>query len=882
MGKRVDFSARTVITPDPNLRIDQVGIPESIAATLTFPEIVSPLNIEEMRKLVERAEPTKYPGANFILRSDGTRIDLSSIKDPSDLDLKCGYIVERHLLDGDPVVVNRQPTLHKMSMMGHRAKIMPGSTFRLNLSVTTPYNADFDGDEMNIHVPQSLETMAEVEQIHMTPRQIITPQSNRPVMGIVQDSLCGVRKMTKRDVFLTKEQMQNLLMFLPTWDGILPQPAIIKPAALWTGNRHIIVYNLNVIYKCNCFTGKQLFSLIIPGKVNMMQTTSTHPENEQDRWISSGDSQVLVQNGELLMGFLCKRSLGPSAGSLQHIIFMEQGREVCADFYGNVQTVVNNWLLYDGISFGISDIMAPDQTLYDIAAIKQAAKDKVEVIIQEAGQDGTEQKTVENRVNRILNVARDTCGAMARDSFTDFNNFKTMVVAGSKGSTLNISQVIACVGQQNVDGKRIPLGFKTRTLPHFPEGEDGPESRGFIENSFVQGLTPYEFFFHAMAGREGVIDTAVKTSDSGYMQRRLMKLMENLMIQYDGTVRNSCGEVIQFCYGEDGLNPETLENQTLPTVNISDQAFRDKFKLEPTNERFVRRNFIADVAEELMGTAEFHTEIEKEWEQLMEDQLVLRGIFPTGEDKVALPCNLLRMIWNAQKKFNINKRAPTDLRPLRVIEGVRDLLSSCVIVAGEDKFSVEANNNATSLFQCLVRATLCTKRVAEEFHLSTEAFEWLIDDIKTRFQQAQAVPGEGVGAIAAESLGEPATQMTLNTFHFAGVSSKNVTLGVPRLKEIINLTKNLKAPSMSIMLSGEAARQEPLARTVLCRLEHTTLGMLISSSTITNDPDPFHTVFYEDQDFVDAAYQRMEIDMARISPWLLRFVLDRQKMTENG
>ncbi len=208
--------------------------------------------------------------------------------------------------------------------------------------------------------------------------------------------------------------------------------------------------------------------------------------------------------------------------------------------------------------------------MYDIEAIKQAAKDEVDVIIQEAGQGNTEQKTVEIRVNRILNEARDRCGALARDSFTDFNNFKTMVVAGSKGSTLNISQVIACVGQQNVDGKRIPLGFKTRTLPHFPEGEDGPESRGFIENSFVQGLTPYEFFFHAMAGREGVIDTAVKTAESGYMQRRLMKLMENLMIQYDGTVRNSCGEVIQFCYGEDGLNPETLENQTLPTVNISD------------------------------------------------------------------------------------------------------------------------------------------------------------------------------------------------------------------------------------------------------------------------------------------------------------------------
>jgi DNA-directed RNA polymerase II subunit RPB1 len=238
MGKRVDFSARTVITPDPNLRIDQVGVPRSIAQNMTFPEIVTPFNIEKMQELVQRGN-SQYPGAKYIIRENGDRIDLRFHPKSSDLHLQCGYKVERHIRDGDLVVFNRQPTLHKMSMMGHRVKVLPWSTFRMNLSCTSPYNADFDGDEMNLHVPQSMETRAEVENIHVTPRQIITPQANKPVMGIVQDTLCAVRKMTKRDVFLEKEQMMNLLMFLPTWDGKMPQPAILKPRPQWTGNSMI-------------------------------------------------------------------------------------------------------------------------------------------------------------------------------------------------------------------------------------------------------------------------------------------------------------------------------------------------------------------------------------------------------------------------------------------------------------------------------------------------------------------------------------------------------------------------------------------------------------------------------------------------------------------
>ena len=535
--------------------------------------------------------------------------------------LQCGYKVERHVRDGDLVIFNRQPTLHKMSMMGHRVKVLPWSTFRMNLSDTSPYNADFDGDEMNLHVPQSMETRAEVENIHIPPRQIITPQSNKPVMGIVQDTLTAVRKMTKRDVFIDKEQMMNLLMFLPSWDGKMPVPAILKPKPLWTG--------------------KQLFSLIIPGNVNCMRLHSTHPDEENNgpyHWISPGDTRVLIENGELVMGILCKKTLGTSEGSLMHICQLEVGHRLNGLFYGDIQTVVNNWLLLEGHSIGIGDTIADPATYQDILTTISQSKIEVNEVIQKAHQDKLEptpgntlRQTFENMVNRILNDARDKTGGSAKRSLTEFNNFKVMVVAGSKGSDINVSQVIACVGQQNVEGKRIPFGFRKRTLPHFVKDDYGPESRGFVENSYLAGLTPSEFYFHAMGGREGLIDTAVKTAETGYIQRRLIKAMEACMVNYDGTVRNSVGQLIQLRYGEDGLAGEAVEFQQLKTITLSNSSFENKYKFDSSNERQMRKLFTDEVLREMVGQSEVVAELEREWQQLCKDRIALRQIFPKGK-----------------------------------------------------------------------------------------------------------------------------------------------------------------------------------------------------------------------------------------------------------
>ncbi|KAI5941084.1 DNA-directed RNA polymerase II subunit RPB1 [Manis javanica] len=869
MGKRVDFSARTVITPDPNLSIDQVGVPRSIAANMTFAEIVTPFNIDRLQELVRRGN-SQYPGAKYIIRDNGDRIDLRFHPKPSDLHLQTGYKVERHMCDGDIVIFNRQPTLHKMSMMGHRVRILPWSTFRLNLSVTTPYNADFDGDEMNLHLPQSLETRAEIQELAMVPRMIVTPQSNRPVMGIVQDTLTAVRKFTKRDVFLERGEVMNLLMFLSTWDGKVPQPAILKPRPLWTG--------------------KQIFSLIIPGHINCIRTHSTHPDDEDSgpyKHISPGDTKVVVENGELIMGILCKKSLGTSAGSLVHISYLEMGHDITRLFYSNIQTVINNWLLIEGHTIGIGDSIADSKTYQDIQnTIKKAKQDVIEVIEKahnnelEPTPGNTLRQTFENQVNRILNDARDKTGSSAQKSLSEYNNFKSMVVSGAKGSKINISQVIAVVGQQNVEGKRIPFGFKHRTLPHFIKDDYGPESRGFVENSYLAGLTPTEFFFHAMGGREGLIDTAVKTAETGYIQRRLIKSMESVMVKYDATVRNSINQVVQLRYGEDGLAGESVEFQNLATLKPSNKAFEKKFRFDYTNERALRRTLQEDLVKDVLSNAHIQNELEREFERMRDDREVLRVIFPTGDSKVVLPCNLLRMIWNAQKIFHINPRLPSDLHPIKVVEGVRELSKKLVIVNGDDPLSRQAQENATLLFNIHLRSTLCSRRMAEEFRLSGEAFDWLLGEIESKFNQAIAHPGEMVGALAAQSLGEPATQMTLNTFHYAGVSAKNVTLGVPRLKELINISKKPKTPSLTVFLLGQSARDAERAKDILCRLEHTTLRKVTANTAIYYDPNPQSTVVAEDQEWVNVYYEMPDFDVARISPWLLRVELDRKHMTD--
>eukprot|EP00911_Craspedida_sp_UC1_P001705 UC1_evm1s1294 len=863
MGKRVDFSARTVITPDPNLSIDQVGVPRSVAMTLTYPEMVTNFNIDRLRALVKNG-PDQHPGARYIIRDDGRRQNLEYATSNMDTHLQPGFVVERHINDNDVIIFNRQPTLHKMSMMGHRIKVLPWSTFRMNLSVTSPYNADFDGDEMNLHVPQSLRSRAEIEEMMMVHKNILTPQANKPCMGIVQDTLCAARKITLRDCFIEKKDVMHLLMWLPGWDGKLPVPAVLKPKQLWTG--------------------KQIISMVIPDGVNCVKYHSVHNDavDQADRHLTVHDTRVLVENGVLISGILCKKSLGSSEGGLLHISFKERGEDVCRRFYGDLQTVINNWLLINGHSVGIGDAIADDATKARILQVKQEAQAHVADVIRDAQNNLIKmdpglslRETFEVRVNKILNSAREDAGKDTERSLSVHNNFTAMTISGSKGSKTNISQIVACVAQQNVEGKRIPFGFRYRTLPHFLKDDYSPDARGFVFNSYLVGLSPQEFFFHAMGGREGLIDTAVKTATTGYIQRRLIKSMEGLTLHYDGSVRNSNGDMVQLRYGEDGMDGALVESQKLATVAPSHAKFEAQYN-NLVDADHMMRYLEPQVAQEICADPSAAQMLHEEFVQLSKDREMLRLNFPRGDANVVLPVNLNRLIWNAQKQFNIDARTKSDMSPLHVIERVHDVSERLMVVVGDDPLSVVGQYNATIHFKSHLRSMLASKRVMTEHHLTSQALEWMLGEVEHRFMQAQAQPGEMVGPLAAQSMGQPITQMTLNTFHLAGASSgKGVTAGVPRLQEIINVSKNPKTPSLTVYLDPEVAQDEDATMKVFNTIEHATLRSLTASTSIYYDPDDENSVLPEDNMLLALYRDLEEADEAhKFSPWLLRLELD--------
>jgi DNA-directed RNA polymerase II subunit RPB1 len=898
MGKRVDFSARTVITPDPNLQLYEVGVPYSIAKNLTYPEIVTPYNKERLMELVING-PDEYPGAKYIERDDGYRVNLAYVQNRSDIQLEYGYKVIRHLRDGDFVLFNRQPSLHKMSIMGHRIRVMPYSTFRLNLSVTSPYNADFDGDEMNLHVPQSEMTRAEVMEIMLVPRCIVSPQGNKPVMGIVQDTLLGCMLFTQRDTFLERDLMMNMLMHIGSWDGVVPEPAIYKPQPLWTG--------------------KQIFSLILP-PVNLIRTGNTHPDKENSD-ISPGDTKVYISRGELISGIVDKKTVGSSANGLIHVTWKEFGPQRTSNLISDIQVLVNHYVLHRGQSIGIGDTIADKATMQNVFTTIQGAKEAVKDLITKL-QDGDLEllpgkslmESFETEVNTKLNGARDKSGKSAKESLLKSNNIKRMVNAGSKGSFINISQICACVGQQNVEGKRIGYGFRRRALPHFVLDDKGPESRGFVENSYLRGLTPSEFFFHAMGGREGLIDTAVKTAETGYIQRRLIKAMEDIMVHYDGTVRNSVGHIVEFLYGEDAMDGTLVEDQVLRTLRMSNEKLRSEYYLDPTDPKFGRDRrghpyLETDIVDSVRQDVSIHMALKAEYDQIYEDRQVLREICTNGEPKRPLPVNIDRLIWNAKQDNRIYGDSVSDLSPEVVIKLVRMLLNRTrVLVLGDeddptkgsgdgdgvndadrikptrvDPLAMEAQNNATLLFQIHIRSMLASKKLIVEHRFTRKAFLWLLGEIENRFLTCRCPPGEMIGALAAQSIGEPATQMTLNTFHYAGVSAKNVTLGVPRLKEIINVSKNPKTPSLTIFLKPEYAADQEMAKQVASELQHTTLMDVTQSSEIYYDPQPDRTIVEADKELVEDFYElESDPNTGNLSPWLLRVELDPEMLVDRN
>ena len=539
MGKRVDFSARSVITPDPELSISELGVPLKIAKNITKPVEVQHHNFAYLSYLVKNG-PYTYPGAKIIEKKNGLNISLGYV-DKDNIKLDIGDIVHRHMLDGDYVLFNRQPTLHRMSMMAHIVKVMyHGDTFRMNVADTKPYNADFDGDEMNMHMPQNDEAEAELRYIANVPNQIISPGNNKPIISIFQDSMIGSFLFTRKNIMLTKKHAMNLLM----------KTNLYQSVNLFNENKE----------QYNTF---EILSQIIPN-ISLSFKTDLFKAGEDDK---TSNNILEIKNGTITRGQFDKGVLGSSSKGILHRTLKDFSVTNCKDFIDNLQGVITEYMKTTGFSVGISDLIADDSTNENINQIISEKKKEVSNLMDQVHLGIFENKTgksnvehFESQVNNILNKASNDAGNAGINSLDNDNRFVALVTSGSKGNNLNISQMISCLGQQNVDGKRIPYGYTNRTL-HISNSLTIPQSKGFVESSFINGLSPDELFFHAMGGRIGLIDTAVKTSTTGYIQRRLIKGMEDIQIMYDKTVRNHHNKIIQYDYG--GTNFDSTHIETM-------------------------------------------------------------------------------------------------------------------------------------------------------------------------------------------------------------------------------------------------------------------------------------------------------------------------------
>ncbi|XP_058505753.1 DNA-directed RNA polymerase I subunit RPA1 [Solea solea] len=829
MGKRVDYAARSVICPDMYIGTNEIGIPMVFATKLTYPQPVTPWNVKELRQAVLNG-PNVHPGASMVINEDGKKTILSASNlaqreavakqlltpcpGPHKIPVK---IVNRHIKNGDVLLLNRQPTLHRPSIQAHNARILPGEkVLRLHYANCKAYNADFDGDEMNAHFPQNELGRAEAYTLVSTDQQYLVPKDGKPLAGLIQDHMVSGTRMTIRGCFFTRDQYTELvyrgLTDKPGRVKLLP-PAILRPQQLWTGKQVVSTLLLNVIPEKAVplnLVGKSK----IPSKAWIQVPPRSAPGYKPDTMC---DSQVVIRQGELLVGVLDKAHYGSSAYGLVHCCYELYGGGTSGKLLSCLARLFTAYLqLYRGFTLGVEDILVkPGANKRRRKIIKgslnigakalQAAfnlpsnvdQTEAQSRWQDAHLDPDQRdfimadhkfKEVANQVNNDINKVCMPIGL--HTSFPD-NNLQLMVQSGAKGSTVNTMQISCLLGQIELEGRRPPLMPSGKFLPCFQPYDPAPGAGGFVSGRFLTGIKPQEFFFHCMAGREGLVDTAVKTSRSGYLQRCIIKHLEGLVVQYDLTVRDSDGSVVQFLYGEDGLEiPKTpfLQQQQFPFIEDNYEVIQRSQDLDNVLPRL-----------DPLAASQHFAAIQR-WKAKREVACPRRGAF----------------LLYSQKKLSKLKEAEQVAGP-DVCGRAAAVLQLAQQWNSLDDYSRSKYSRKT--LRCpepslgLLRPDVCFGSVSENFHKITEKYlqsrsttsqdkvdiHSLRRLLHYKWQRSLCDPGEAVGLLAAQSIGEPSTQMTLNTFHFAGRGEMNVTLGIPRLREILMVaSSNIKTPMMSV------------------------------------------------------------------------------------
>lgn len=534
-GKRVNFSARAVISPDPRLSINEVGVPFYIAKELTTPIRVTKNNIDDLKKMVLNG-PTVHPGANYVIRTDGVKKKITE-ENKEDIikELTDGYIVERHLRDGDIALFNRQPSLHRMSIMAHRVKVLEGKTFRMNLCVTVPYNADFDGDEMNLHIPQTEEAQAEAEKLMLVEKHIKSPRYGLPIITCKDDHITGCFFMTKKDSKFSKRETMELLASVGMYDTDLTKDS---------------------------YTGKEIFSMMLPKDFNIQFKSATCSRCKScQKEGCPYDSYVVIENGVLKKGVIDENALGEMKGKIIDRLDLLYEPGVVREFLDKLSMLAIEVLSRKGFSISVDDTDIDQTSLKKIESIKERYFNQADDIMAQYNkgklaliQGMNAEETLEVMMQEIGSGLINDGGLVVKENMP-FNSAVTMARTGAKGSFVNLSQIISAVGQESIEGKRIHRGYTNRTLPHFKTNDFGLSCRGFVKSGYKAGLKPIEFFYDAMNSRENLMDKSLHTRHSGYMERRLINALQDLHVDRDMSVRDGSGNIVQFIAGEDGINP---------------------------------------------------------------------------------------------------------------------------------------------------------------------------------------------------------------------------------------------------------------------------------------------------------------------------------------
>ncbi|KAF2072418.1 hypothetical protein CYY_006276 [Polysphondylium violaceum] len=774
MGKRVNYAARTVISPDISLETNEMGVPEYFAKTLTFPQPVTSFNFNQLAQAVING-PDKYPGANFIEDENGFLINLSKESHEKRVALSKTLLtsrphaprginkkVYRHLLNGDYVLANRQPTLHKPGIMGHRVKVLGKNekTLRMHYCNCSTYNADFDGDEMNIHFPQSLLASAEIREIAANNYQYLVPRNGAPIRGLIQDHILTGVLLTKRDTLFTKSEFQSIL-YASCWaintkhPIQTPPPCIVKPMPLWSG-KQLISAALN-----HLTIGRVQLNLEAPSKIPTKMWGLTGPEITRD-------SMVIIRDNEMLAGILDKGHFGAASYGLVHTCYELYDPDVAGSLLTLLGRMFTNYLSTRGFTCGVDDLlMKAKEEKFRAESLKKAneegytvatkfanAKEYNEIESREFLGKALQSEREVARLDGMLKKALNTYTSKIIDTLIPggqrkafpYNNFSLMTVSGAKGSVVNFSQVSCLLGQQELEGKRVPRMVSGKTLPSFQPYDPSARAGGFVMDRFLTGVRPQDYFFHCMAGREGLIDTAVKTSRSGYLQRCLIKHLEGLSVQYDNTVRDADGSVVQFNYGEDSLE-------------IAKTPYLTKFQNIAENFNLFKSQF--------------------PYEQLVEQ---------LSNPKV--------------QQYIIDLKDDPELDPL-----MSKFSPSSDLGCVSESFLAALNKYVEQNPQKLIQTPTNKSGKIQEKDFRNIMYLY--------FNRSMVSPGEAVGLLCSQSIGEPSTQMTLNTFHLAGRGEANVTLGIPRLREIImTASREPLTPLMEFQLNDptDKVKTEKLAK----------------------------------------------------------------------